>query len=75
MTTTQTINLIGIGTVSAIPAGQLIVGQTVAFNYGTLYTVQAVRDIAAKTVEVDLIGTAGKTFTVRRRKAALIAAR
>lgn len=76
-----TVQLIGIGRVSAIPAGDVAEGMTVVWSYGLTSTVVAVRDVGPKTVELDLryenprSSMFGQVSTVRRRKAAPIVAR
>jgi len=75
-----TVQLIGVGRMPAIPAGELKRGMRIMWNYGSTYEVLHVYDITPKFIEVigrsnsDSTDGGGKEYTFRRKKESPIVA-
>lgn len=69
-----TIHLIGIGTVPAKPAGDLIPGDKIVFNYGYTYTVLAATVITVGgTIKIEAVDDrTGNPFTFKKRATTLM---
>lgn len=71
----NTIHLIAVGAVDAIPSSELQAGMQLVWNYGSVYDVLAIREISAQFIEVTERSTeTGKEYARRLKKSRLVAA-
>jgi hypothetical protein len=66
------VHLIGVGDQPGTPAGELVAGDRLMWNYGTRYTVAAVREVSPQFVEVTERARDGREYTRRLRKDRLV---
>jgi hypothetical protein len=62
----------GVGLVNAKAASLVVAGDELQYNYGDIYTVEAVRDVSAKFVEFDQRSAKGTLYTNRYKKDKLV---
>lgn len=67
------IRLQGIGWVDAVPASELVAGDRVMFNYGSVYTVEAITRETKHTTWYDMADVNGKIWPTSYRKTKLMA--
>ena len=63
-----TIHLIGVGRVLAVPASELVVGDRLMWNYGSVYTVVSIEDVSPKFLAITERDKDGKVWPARRFK-------
>ena len=63
-----TIHLIGVGKVLAVPASELVVGDRLMWNYGSVYTVVSIEDVSPKFLAIAERDKDGKVWPARRFK-------
>jgi hypothetical protein len=68
------VHLQGLGDVIAAPVESIRPGDRLWYNFGYSYTVVAVRDVTAKTIEIaEQASAGGRIVTRRRRRGSLVA--
>ena len=68
----KTKHLQGVGTVNAKPAASVVAGDKLQYNYGDVYTVEAVREASKQFVEFDQRCAKGRLYTNRYKKDKLV---